>query len=298
MCRALMESLHQAGHSPVACLLPELAHQCCCESIHAVNLACDIRSQWRSVYRQCDATLIVAPESDGLLNELEQWGQSSAIRTCGCDASFIAHASDKWKVARRWQARGVPHPHTQLIGDWYSATGTWVIKSRDGCGCEGMHIATASELRSMQTDGRDGDSWIVQPWVTGQAFSRSVIIDKLGQYHWLPVVSQTLSIDNAVTYQGGRVLPEEALSPTQAEHLELAIRSLDGQPCGWVGVDFLIDQQGQLVVIEVNPRLTTSFVGLSKACEVSLAECILNAAIGKPIHLPTSWRSVTFSAKG
>ncbi len=38
---------------------------------------------------------------------------------------------------------------------------------------------------------------------------------------------------------------------------------LGGSARGWVGVDFVIDQAGQLVVIEVNPRLTSSFVSLA-----------------------------------
>lgn len=45
------------------------------------------------------------------------------------------------------------------------------------------------------------------------------------------------------------------------------------------------------VVIEINPRLTTSYLGLRKACEQNLAEVMLKWAAGEIIEL--TWRPQT-----
>ena len=71
-----------------------------------------------------------------------------------------------------------------------------------------------------------------------------------------------------------------SLTRDQSAALQRAIDSLPGRARGWVGVDFLLAEDGQLTVIEINPRLTTSFVGLSSACDQSLADVLVRAALG------------------
>ena len=50
---------------------------------------------------------------------------------------------------------------------------------------------------------------------------------------------------------------------------------------GYVGID-LIETSEQLLVLEINPRLTTSFVGIYAALGINIAENILQLLKGKP----------------
>jgi predicted ATP-grasp superfamily ATP-dependent carboligase len=59
---------------------------------------------------------------------------------------------------------------------------------------------------------------------------------------------------------------------------------------GYFGIDFVFDPANwsETFVIEINPRLTTSYVGLRRLCNVNLMGVLLDAAQSK--MTPLSWR--------
>ena len=70
---------------------------------------------------------------------------------------------------------------------------------------------------------------------------------------------------------------------------------------GYVGVDLVLgdDESGAGdAVIEINPRLTTSYVGLRKLVRENLAAAMLAAAMGEDIALTYAGGTVEFSAAG
>lgn len=67
---------------------------------------------------------------------------------------------------------------------------------------------------------------------------------------------------------------------------ELACHALQALPpaLGYVGVDLVLGKAGdgsEDVVIEVNPRLTTSYVGLRAIAQDNLAVAMLENAVGR-----------------
>ena len=81
---------------------------------------------------------------------------------------------------------------------------------------------------------------------------------------------QILSADDRFQYRGGR-LP---MPPRQARRaVDLAARALDGIDglAGFVGVDLVLGDDGHDVAIEINPRMTTSYIGLRTLCCDNLA---------------------------
>ncbi|MCA1852170.1 MAG: ATP-grasp domain-containing protein, partial [Beggiatoa sp.] len=74
---------------------------------------------------------------------------------------------------------------------------------------------------------------------------------------------------------------------------------------GYVGVDLILTPSGPIVV-EVNPRLTTAYVGLVEALEINIAAAILGVfdpvlapmpgaigTSGKTVEVSTAHRPVT-----
>jgi predicted ATP-grasp superfamily ATP-dependent carboligase len=49
---------------------------------------------------------------------------------------------------------------------------------------------------------------------------------------------------------------------------------------GWIGVDLLRDLNGNWIVIEVNPRMTTSVLGLSGASNSNLGQLMIEGFFG------------------
>jgi predicted ATP-grasp superfamily ATP-dependent carboligase len=102
---------------------------------------------------------------------------------------------------------------------------------------------------------------------------------------------QNLSRDNRFRYLGGS-LPLPEISASRAIALALqAVAGIDGLR-GYVGVDLVLGDDGHDYAIEINPRLTTSYLGLRQLCEQNLAERILRLAQGEIVE-PPSWRTGT-----
>jgi predicted ATP-grasp superfamily ATP-dependent carboligase len=114
----------------------------------------------------------------------------------------------------------------------------------------------------------------------------------------LPGTEQRLSRDGSFRYLGG-LLP---LTPDMSRRAErIARQAIDAVPglFGYVGVDLVLGDDGRDWAIEINPRLTTSYVGLRALAETNLAEVMLRLAEGgEPPAL--RWRAgpVEFSPDG
>ena len=81
-----------------------------------------------------------------------------------------------------------------------------------------------------------------------------------------------------LSYHGGRVPfdhPLRALAFRRAEEVVRAIHGLKG----YVGIDMVLTDR-EAVVIEVNPRVTTSYVGVRQVLRQNLGAMMLCAALG------------------
>jgi tyramine---L-glutamate ligase len=89
--------------------------------------------------------------------------------------------------------------------------------------------------------------------------------------------------------------------PSRAQSLALAAcRSLPGAH-GYLGVDLVLGEAAsgeEDYVIEINPRLTTSYVGLRRLARENLAGAMLAACAGKPPALSWHSHALEFSAAG
>ncbi|MEX0978077.1 MAG: ATP-grasp domain-containing protein, partial [Pirellulales bacterium] len=102
------------------------------------------------------------------------------------------------------------------------------------------------------------------------------------------------------SYQGGS-LPLEPSMASRARRLAArAVGSLPG-PVGYLGVDLIMgdDPAGSGdVVIEINPRLTTSYVGLRALSRVNLAATMIAVACGREIELCWNSGKIVFTSSG
>ena len=253
--------------------------------------------------RSADAVLVIAPELSMILPTVISKLAPISPRLLNCSGEFLSASCDKLTCARRWQVAGVNHPATRLASEvdriWMSthcaSSRRWVVKPRDGAGCEGIQVIDdcdlVGEVARLKGQGRAADA-IVQPYLQGRSYSCSAIVDGAGRPHWLPLVTQELSIAKTISYLGGEVL--DADFPT--EGLEHALDSLGAGAFGWVGFDLLKSEEtDEWFVIEVNPRLTTSFVGLNRSIGGGLAGAMLNASELSRLYADRKWESVRFN---
>ena len=239
-------------------------------------------------------TLIIAPEFDGIHAErcrtAELWAGS---RLLGSAPNAITFTADKFAVYQHWQARGVPTPHTMLADAWTPRPVPGVCKPRHGAGSQATFLVrTADEWPSVLRQARR--EWprhdlLAQAYAPGMAASVAFLVGPRQTLPLLPA-AQRLSSDGRFRYGGGRVpLPEEY----RTRAIDLGLRALTGIDGlrGYVGVDLVLSDAGDYA-IEINPRVTTSYVGLRKLCRWNLAQVWLDLLAEKDC-MPLTWRNRT-----
>lgn len=235
----------------------------------------------------CDAVLPIAPETEEIL-----WTLCSAVEKAGkhllsSSSSAVAKTADKMKtfnILSHHHISTVPSHLLDKNPHFYSEDGT-VIKERDGAGCENCFICTnEDDFERVLLSLHNPHNYLIQPFINGLALSISALF-KQGTGHVLCVNRQFISIreDQRLKLDGCEVnFPIDPL-PFQAIVNQLA-HVFPGL-WGYVGID-LIKRGEQLMIVEINPRLTSSYVGIGEALGINVAELLLDLFKGddvKPI---------------
>jgi hypothetical protein len=173
-----------------------------------------------------------------------------------------------------------------------------VLKPRDGAGSKDVRlIADAKAAERLQRG--DLSQCRLERFYPGIAASVAVLCGPAGLFP-LPACRQRLSDDGQFRYLGGACLLESALAERATSLAIRAVRSLP-DPLGYIGVDLVLggDANGRDdVVIEINPRLTTSYVGLRAVATSNLAAAMLAIAEGQRPCLSFSRQAIEFDADG
>ncbi len=308
------------GVSVVTTCDARLAPPPCGTSIR-VESSMEERLVFEKLARDCDASYVIAPEDDGLLLERCQIAASCSARTLNCQQSAIQTASDKLELANILSRAGIPTIPTvafrladgahfeldkvsefNLVKSDGRQESSVVIKPRYGAGSQDTYLCrTVEEIDEFTKVFMNQESQleaILQPYIAGRNLSVAAIFDRWSNRleHIFPVAEQTLSTDGRFRYSGGRVPAVPRKQSAVASLLRKTYEKLPGLH-GYVGFDLLEPYDGSdLLLVEVNPRLTTSYVGYRRLARSNLAHAILEPACSSHI----TWKDgrVTFSASG
>lgn len=233
-----------------------------------------------------EATLLIAPEFDGLLTQRALIVEGIGSRLCGPNPAAIAQCSDKLLLSEIFLSEGIPTIPTYefSLGRTSESEISFpaVIKPRDGAGSQETYlIRDAGELaRNLRSWGKSSllSQAVWQPFIAGRAVSVGVLIAPEQYRHdALPVCEQLLSTDGRFHYLGG-VIPARNVDAAVVQSAAIAAcRAVQGLR-GFVGVDLIVPDSNpeQPIVVEINPRVTTSYLGYSQQCESNLLERWLN----------------------
>lgn len=249
---------------------------------------------------QSDAVLIIAPETDGVLLDTARRLESMGAKLVSPSSAFIAIAGDKELTANALTAAGVPTPQAVRIEPDVALPQAFdypaVIKPLDGAGSQDTHVVAHAY------DRPPAYAWPrrLERYVPGVAASVAVIGIAGGDAIVLPPCRQRLSVDGRLSYLGGSTPLARGLAERATT---LALRAIAALPplVSWAGVDLVLgdDPEGSLdAVIEVNPRLTTSYVGLRRVVRGGLVAAMIAAARGERPQLEIDPRPLAFDSDG
>jgi predicted ATP-grasp superfamily ATP-dependent carboligase len=258
--------------------------------------------------REHDYAWIIAPECDGLLLRLHD--AVGTARWLGCAKEAIRVASSKSATAACLAAHGIATTPALEPGDPSGQhpareAGRWVVKPDDGAGGLDTIVYPSFAGACAEYDARAaaGRNPVLQAWVEGEPLSLSLLC-RGDAVELLSINRQQIGLSGGearsdasrgdpsrgdpsrgdpspriVEFDGVLVDQIERSSErgrtldTLAQRIARAIPGLRG----FVGIDVVWHPQRGPVVIEVNPRLTVAYAGLSAARGGALTRALLAA---------------------
>ena len=307
MLRTLTADFKAAGHSVttaldsrIAKLNPPVEADC----VVPVFSSQEAQVNFKKMAEQADAAYVIAPETDGVLRSLVELVEQTGTASLNCPAGAIEKVSDKAVFYECLRELGLPLPKTIMFGVTDALNKIvetiggslelpLIFKPSDGVSCGGLSVArnenqVAAAVSKIKRETAS-KSFLVQELINGAAASVSML--STGN-HVAPVsLNQqdvTLKTPEAISMYSGGVVPFE--HPLRAEAFAVAEKIAKSFPSlrGYIGVDFVLTES-EAMPIEVNPRLTTSYVGLRRTVSFNPAQAILNAVLNR--ELPTSIQS-------
>ncbi len=248
----------------------------------------DYYSTLTDLAKKSTAALIIAPETDGVLERLTSMIESCGIRVLGSSAGSVAIAADKWKCHQLLTEAGLPTPKTilasltEVVNSAETIGYPLVIKPVDGIGCEGVNFIknSAALQRGLQSYKYNKNKLLAQQYIEGQHLSVSLLVSRKN-ITFLSLNKQKIEVGIPFNYRGCEV-PSLCEDQERAVFLATQVVSLIPGLQGFVGVDMVLSENG-LKVIEINPRVTTSYIGLRQVSTINLAEAIWGAAMSEMV---------------
>jgi tyramine---L-glutamate ligase len=244
VCTGMGESIRKEGAAMLKTLKKSFEEAGC-----SVSVPGDFGDDFLATAKACDCGLVIAP--DDLLADLTAKLESACINL-SCPPAAVRLCADKLETTELLLYNGVPAPRIVREGQVKC-----VIKPRAGCGSEGVYLAG---------EPADIEGYISTEFIDGEHLSVSP----------LTLNRQHIHMDGKFEYEGNDVNVDH---PAREEIFDIARKAGHMLGCrGLFGVDVVFADRPY--VVDVNPRPTTSVVGVARVLDRSLAELILLASFG------------------
>lgn len=290
MIRGLTADFKAAGHNVTVLLdsrLTPLVSQL--NADHTVQVSSNTIQMLTETAQTVKATFVVAPELNGVLQSIVTQMEQLGVQSLNCPSEIIGQAANKAALIDHVKQLGLNVPKTCSFQTAYVNKDQTLremdfpvaVKPVNSAGCGGLSVANSQEqveaaINKIKTFSPTAQV-LVQELINGIPASVSLIstgatatpISLNGQDITLTTPSSESN------YNGGMVPLDSSLKDTAFYTAKQVVESFKRLQ-GYVGVDLVLTEE-KVYVIEVNPRLTTSYVGLRKVANFNLAQAIINA---------------------
>jgi predicted ATP-grasp superfamily ATP-dependent carboligase len=264
--------------------LPDLGHVC------ERCLPAEEESRFRTLAAQADATLVIAPEFERILLKRSRWVWGAGRRLLGSLPAAVRLTGDKWALAKHWQSHGVATPRTAPMVP-HGLPLPVICKPRCGAGSQETYLVRqAGDWPKVSAEAWP-QGMVMQPYAEGLPASVAFLVGPAQTMAFCPA-RQLLSDDGRFQYLGGELPLPPPLAGRAARLARAALADIKGLG-GYVGVDLVLGaEESDDRAIEINPRLTTSYLGLRRLCRGNLAEAWLRIVQGERVP-DLAWGSET-----
>lgn len=312
MLRSLVSDFKEAGHSVTTFLNSRIAAfnpPLSADSVIPISSLEEAKYSIEQKAESFDAAYIIGPETNHVLQSMITSSEEAGLIVLNSSTSAIDQVADKLRLCHFLKRKGIKTPETSMksIGDEVrnvelalgGAIGfPMVFKPLDGVGCSGLSIVKSKTQIPAAIEKIEKESsaknFIVQDYVQGIPVSVSLIATRSRALP-LSLNKQTLLLsgpERNSSYKGGLVPFSSCFIDEAFKMARDTVESISNLR-GFIGVDLVLTEKGP-IVIEVNPRLTTSYVGLKRAVNVNIGQAIIDAVLQE--DLPENVQVAGYSA--
>ncbi len=309
MLKTAVDDFHAAGYN-VRCFLDSRLsslHNHLAVNIVEVSSHMTIQDVFAKTLDRSELSLVIAPETDGVLASLIRLAQGTTTSLNSAPTAVDA-VSDKGLLSETLERKGVAVPETRCLSTentleevmdaYLELSGpAVVVKPVDGVGCESISlISNRSQMVSAFKNLTERGSvrrFIIQRFVEGLPASVSLVSNGTAAQP-IALNLQRISLNppsKTSSYFGGLTPLNHPDAEAALQTAQRTVQLFKGLR-GYIGVDLILSPDGP-VVLEVNPRLTVSYVGLGQVLKQGLAEPMVMAALNGV--LPASFETTGFS---
>lgn len=288
---ALLRDLAQLPYEIITTIDARLTSPVLVPSSIIVNKNDDIWQVWEQQIRAADAVWLIAPETDGLLKRLTELAVNLQKPIIGCGLKSIEITSSKLATYHVLQQAGIATIPTFTFENWPKGAGKWLAKPDDGAGCEATFcFENVDDLIGL------GGAWIlvfshiIQAFIPGENASICCVMQG-GKAQILSCNTQLITIKNNQLVFNGCIVNGMREHWVAFEIVANQIAQALPDLAGYVGIDVIVSE-GSAIVVEINPRLTTSYSALAEATGVNPAALILNTLLQENFVWPKLERNV------
>lgn len=272
---ALLHDLSELDYDILTTVDGRLSAPKQCKDCLVIEQDDDVWQIWQAQMQVADAVWLIAPETGGVLKKLTQMAALQGAPILGCGLDSINVCSKKMTTYLALEAAGITSITTYTVDNWPKSHWIWLAKPNDGAGCsDTVCFNNADDLQDWIDDNHKQATHVIQAFQPGDAASISCVM-RNGKAHLLSCNTQHIDINNQMlSYNGGVINGMRDYWPP-FEFIANKIAKAMPDLAGYVGIDLIVDDD-EIIVVEINPRLTSSYIGLRESIGANPAELIIN----------------------
>ncbi len=264
------------------------------------------------VCKDIDQIMIIAPESADTLYNLTKIAERNQLIILGPTSEAVKVLSNKWSVKAIAENLGLNVPliekisfntPLQEIKEILDNIGyPVVLRNLDSVGGEGIILVTStSDLNravTMLKSSTNHSEFIAHKYIKGIPVSVSLLSNGLTAIP-ISLNAQAASFNQQtglLEYIGGYTPLKYKISKQVKKAAVKLVENMSGVR-GYIGVDFVIDEADQPFILEVNPRLTTSYIAIRRVADINLMDALRKAVVEGSLPENISLKGYAFFSK-
>ena len=229
-----------------------------------------------------DISWLIAPETDDCLVTLAELFIKHGNVFIGSTPDAIRIATSKLLTSKILAEANINVVETKLLSEVLPSSQTgWIIKPDDGVGGESCYFINNKNKLAEIIPEKENYNFIIQPYIEGKHMSMSLLVFD-NDVRLLACNEQYINIKDDSVYLTAIGVNECLLFKNEMMELAKKIVSEISGFAGYIGVD-LIESGNELFVLDINPRFTTAYAGLSKSLGFNITAKILNTFLDKKL---------------